>query len=215
MRHRPARIRSAAMPRWLAPGHALRRRRPRLRRWLRLLVVLLAALGIAVVAARLDPLPPPLVGTARATDGDSLRFAGVRVRLLGFDAPELTQSCSRADGEAWACGTAARDRLAELVAAATTTCAPDGRDRYGRTLATCTVAGSDLGAVMVAEGLAVSNGGYGPEEAAARAAGRGIWAGRFIAPRQWREEAADTASPSLAETVWNWFRELTGARSVR
>ena len=203
------------MPPWLTPGHALRRRRPQLRRWLRLVVVVLLGLAAAVLAARLDPLPSPLAGTARAGDGDSLTMAGQRIRLLGIDAPELDQTCSRADGQPWPCGTAARRRLANLVAASTTTCRPAGSDRYGRILAVCTAAGSDLGAVMVAEGFAISSTGYGAEEAAARAAGLGIWAGSFMPPRQWREEAADVAAPSLAEAFWSWFRELTGARSLR
>jgi endonuclease YncB( thermonuclease family) len=193
----------------------LRRRRQRSRRWLRLLVVLLAGFGAAIVAARLDPLPPPLAGTARAGDGDSLTLSGERVRLLGIDAPELDQTCGRADGQLWTCGAAARNRLAVLVAAGPTSCIRNGSDRYGRILATCSTAGNDLGAMMVAEGLALSSSGYPAEEAAARAAGRGIWAGRFVAPRQWRDEAEDAVSPSLAELVWTWFRELTGARSLR
>lgn len=216
MRRRPARIRgSAAMPPWLTPGHALRRRKPWLWGWIRLLVVLLLFTAAAVVAARLDPLPPPLAGMARAGDGDSLTLAGERVRLLGIDAPELDQTCSRDDGRPWTCGAAARSRLAALVAAGTTTCVPDGSDRYRRILATCTTAGKNLGAVMVAEGLAIASSGYQAEEAAARAAGRGIWAGSFVAPREWREGAAEAAMPSLAETLWTWFRELTGARSLR
>lgn len=203
------------MPPWVAPGYSLRRRSSRWRGWRRPLLVLLFGVGAAIVAARLDPLPPPLSGTAGAADGDSLRLSGERVRLLGIDAPELAQPCSRANGSQWPCGAAAHRELAGLVAGVATTCLPSGRDHYGRILATCTASGEDLGARLVAAGLALANTDYRSEEAAARAARRGIWSGSFVPPRQWRKEAEDVAVPGPAEAVWNWFRELTGARSLR
>src|SRR5690606_39154980 len=106
--------------------------------------VMLLFAAAALVAARLDPLPPPIGGTATAGDGDSLRLGGERVRLLGIDAPELDQTCGRAGGGIWACGEAARRRLAELVAGVAVSCRPAGRDRYRRVLATCTAAGADV-----------------------------------------------------------------------
>jgi endonuclease YncB( thermonuclease family) len=41
---------------------------------------------------------------------------------------------------------------------------------------------------MVADGMAVSYGGYWREEREAKAARRGIWASEFQVPRQWRDE---------------------------
>jgi endonuclease YncB( thermonuclease family) len=212
MWRRPGRSRGfATSPPWRAPARLLRRRSS----WWRGLPVLLLLSAAPFVAARLDPLPPPLSGIARATDGDSLRVGGERVRLLGIDAPELDQSCTRPDASLWSCGEAARRELAGLVADAPTTCLPSGRDRYGRLLAACTSSGEDLGARLVAAGLALSSTGYAAEEAAARAAAVGIWSGRFVPPRQWREEAAEAAAPGPLAAIWNWFRELTGARSLR
>jgi endonuclease YncB( thermonuclease family) len=203
------------MPHWATPGHALRRRGP-VRRLLRALLVVLLFAGAAFVAARLDPLPPRFSGTAQAADGDSLRLQGDRIRLLGIDAPELDQLCTAADGSAWRCGEAARQRLASLVAGTAVSCQPEGQDKYGRTLATCEAGGRDIGAALVAEGLAISSPGYTAEQSRARTARLGIWAGEFVPPRQWRDgDVADEAGSGPLETVWIWFRELTGARTLR
>ncbi|WP_332687597.1 thermonuclease family protein [Devosia sp.] len=153
-----------------------------------LAIVILAA--AALLAAVLDQPLPPVAGKARASDGDSLRLGEARIRLLGFDAPELAQDCDGADGRPWPCGRAARDRMAALLSGGAVQCRPEDTDQYGRLLATCTAGGSDLGAVMVAEGLAISSGRYWTEEAAARQRRAGIWAGGFDTPRDWRDDHA-------------------------
>ncbi len=70
------------------------------------------------------------------------------------------------------------------------TCEDLGRDRYKRIIGKCTVAGEDMGAWMVSEGLALAYRRYSldyvDEEAEARAARRGIWAGEFVKPWEWR-----------------------------
>ncbi|MEO5805260.1 thermonuclease family protein [Devosia sp.] len=148
-------------------------------------IVILA--GCAFIASLLEPPPAELSGRISASDGDSFHYGADRIRLLGIDAPELAQSCKRADGAVWPCGRVARDRLAALLSAKIT-CAQDGQDRFGRYLATCQSANRDIGAIMVSEGLAVSSDNYGQEEMAARAAKRGIWVGPFENPRLWRDE---------------------------
>lgn len=172
--------------------------------------------GAAYLAARLDPLPPRFRGVALAADGDSLRLHGDRIRLLGIDAPELDQICWEPDGDEWPCGRVAHQRLSDLVGGTETTCQPDGIDYYGRTLATCTAANRDIAAVLVAEGLAITRGDYAREETAARSARSGIWRGRFVDPRQWRDEdPVNAPEPGFFELLWNWFRELTGATTLR
>lgn len=83
-------------------------------------------------------------------DGDTLRCQAERIRLIGIDAPETEQAKCASER---ARGLAAKDRLRELLAPGFTV-ERDGVDRYGRTLATVRVNGRDVGAVMVAEGLA-------------------------------------------------------------
>lgn len=149
-----------------------------------LAIVVLA--GVAVLASWLDTPLPAVGGSGRASDGDSFHLGDDRVRLLGLDAPELAQDCAGADGARWACGRVARDRMASLLASGPIDCRPEDRDRYDRLLARCAVDGMDLGATLVAEGLAVSAGDYWDEQSAARSARRGIWAGGFDMPADWR-----------------------------
>lgn len=126
-------------------------------------------------------------GTATVVDGDTLTLNHERIRLEGVDAPELKQTCMR-DGASWPCGTLARFALAELVQRGPIFCTSSSRDRYDRRIARCTVSGIDLGEELVRRGLAVSYGrnGYPEAEAEARAAGRGMWAGPFERPQDYR-----------------------------
>ncbi len=145
------------------------------------LVVLMLAVGLAWFRAE----EVVLTGATRIVDGDTLVVAGRRVRLAGMDAPEMDQVCLR-EGHDYPCGIVARDALRALLAGREPSCAVKGRDRYGRDLGRCSVAGVDLGADLVRRGLAVAYGSYAPEEHAARAAGEGLWAGSFTRPDEWR-----------------------------
>ena len=126
-----------------------------------------------------------IAGAAQVIDGDSLVVAGVEIRLYAIDAPEYRQQCFRR-GRPWACGVDATRTLRALIAARPVACRSREEDRYGRTVATCSVEGRDLGAAMVAGGHAVAYGAYQLEEQAARNAGRGIWSSRFDPPSVWR-----------------------------
>jgi endonuclease YncB( thermonuclease family) len=162
-------------------------------------ILLFAAL--AVVAAWLDPPPPPLSGSARISDGDSFRVGDQRVRLLGLDAPELRQTCDTPEGS-WSCGEAARDRLASLLHEGEVNCRPEDTDRYGRLLARCSVGEIDPAAQLVAEGLAIASGDYWREESEAKAAARGIWQGGFQLPRDWRDD--HPRGQGLLGLSWPW-----------
>lgn len=128
-------------------------------------------------------------GSAGASDGDTLSLTGISVRLHGIDAPELAQSCTR-DGAPWACGREAADRLAGLVAGKNVRCEQRDIDDYGRIVATCRAGGIDLAAAMVDAGLAITlphfTTAYVPNEARAREQRRGIWAGTFERPGDYR-----------------------------
>src|SRR5690606_25654366 len=132
------------------------------------LVTLLVIAALAVVVGLLQPPAPQLEGRAQAVDGDTLRLGSTRIRLTGLDAVELEQDCTDKAGKDWACGTAARAFLADAVGKGSTTCRSEGRDRYGRTLARCTVGGADLGDAIVRAGWAVAELDYGLALAEAR-----------------------------------------------
>jgi endonuclease YncB( thermonuclease family) len=68
----------------------------------------------------------------------------------------------------------------------------EGKDRYGRTLATCFLDSEDLNGWMVEEGQAVAyrkySTAYVVQEQEAQAAHRGLWAGSFVMPWDWRKQ---------------------------
>jgi endonuclease YncB( thermonuclease family) len=166
-------------------------------RVLPLLVSLAAALGFGVACAAQERIE----GRAKVVDGDSLEIGTTHIRLFGVDAPEGRQSCTRG-GREWACGAAAAAELRRLVGARAVACLGKDHDDYGRTVAVCTSGGTDLGAAMVRAGLALAyrhySTDYVADEAAAHAARRGVWAGDFTPPRDWRREDHDAAGAAAA-----------------
>lgn len=72
-------------------------------------------------------------------------------RLVGFDTPETKQPRCAAEA---ALGKRATERLRELVKFGPVAIFVQGHDKYGRDLVVLTVAGRDVGDVLVAEGLA-------------------------------------------------------------
>jgi len=142
-----------------------------------------------------------IVGIASVADGDTLDIGPIRIRLHGIDAPEAGQTCRRANGKSWQCGTEATNRLAELVEGREIECSARDRDAYGRIVATCMVDGLDVNATLVEEGLAWAfvryTDDFAEHEAKARAASLGIWQGEAEAPWDYRanlwERAAEAA----------------------
>lgn len=91
----------------------------------------------------------------RVVDGDTLRCGATRIRLQGIDAPELPGHCAR--GRACTPGdpVASTDALRALVGGAAMVCRQTDTDRYGRTVARCSVRGRDLSCAQVEGGFAV------------------------------------------------------------
>jgi endonuclease YncB( thermonuclease family) len=131
-----------------------------------------------------------LEGRPRLVDGDSFHMGGNEVRLVGIDAPEGRQTCTRGHAT-WRCGEESRAYLARLVAGQAVSCRSTERDQHGRYLAVCTGGGRELNREMVASGMALAYGNYEKEEAAARAAKRGLWSGEFQRPREWRRSRGE------------------------
>jgi endonuclease YncB( thermonuclease family) len=137
------------------------------------------------------PPQPAIVGKAWVIDGDTIDVSGTRIRLQGIDAPESDQSCTDSKGAAWPCGREATRELMAHIRGRELTCDRRGLDRFQRVLAVCVLPdGADVNAWMVQQGWALASGFvkiYRSEEAEAEAAKRGIWAGSFMHPQQWRQ----------------------------
>lgn len=90
-------------------------------------------------------------------DGDTITVGGETIRIANIDAPETGRA--KCDAERRLGKVAAR-RTAAIIAAGPVVLhrgdPTSGRkvDRYGRTLATVSVNGKDVGETLVAEGLA-------------------------------------------------------------
>ncbi len=148
------------------------------------LILILALTGPAVAIA---------AGPARVIDGDTLALGPVHFRLASIDAPEIRQNCTDSSGVDYACGWSAKTALADIINDALVTCRRVGWDRYRRQVAVCrTKMFPDLGAEMVRRGWAVDFRKYDTKctyckiEAEAKAAGKGMWVGKFDMPWQWR-----------------------------
>ena len=80
--------------------------------------------------------------------------------------------------------------LAELTGRAPIQCEPQDVDRHGRLVAVCYKGDLDLASHMVRDGWAVAcwrySRAYVRDEDAARRDGRGLWAGVFQMPWDWR-----------------------------
>jgi len=132
--------------------------------------------------------------SAMAIDGDTLRAGSTRIRILGIDAPELSQICRDEHGGKWACGSEAHARLRSLVGLGLVECQSSSTDRYGRPLAVCSTRSvPDIGEAMVRSGYAVSSMSprYWLAELDARYHKRGMWRGSFVSPADWRSGHRD------------------------
>lgn len=135
-------------------------------------------------------------GLAHVVDGDTVIVSGEKIRLNGIDAPETDQLCLSAASRTWSCGVDARDRLSARTHRRAWSCRVTGRDAYERWLADCSVEGEDINRWMVRDGWALSfkrySRRYDVAEALAMNGRKGVWAGAFIAPWDWRARSRET-----------------------
>ena len=156
-------------------------------------------LGLMVATAASTALlakpPATISGYAKIVDGDSLEIGATRIRLFGIAAPEGRQHCTRAAVD-WPCGAEAGKALKALIGSQPIDCVQRDVDQYERVVAVCKQGNVDLGAEMVKAGLALAyrhySNDYVGEEDDARRAKRGMWAGDFTAPWDYRHSTPGT-----------------------
>ncbi|WP_338307210.1 thermonuclease family protein [Bradyrhizobium sp. TM233] len=141
-----------------------------------------------------------LVGRATVIDGDTLEIHGNPIRLWGIDAPEHDQLCRGEDSLQYRCGAKAANELHRFIGARTVACLAVNSDRYGRTVASCSVGGVDLAKWLVVHGHALdwprySKHRYEQEQKEAEKVEIGIWAGSFVEPWRYRRCVGAGRSP--------------------
>src|SRR5437879_9996269 len=114
-----------------------------------------ATVAVLVLVWGPDVFADDLAGQASIVDGDTLEIHGTRIRLWGIDAPESSQLCRGDDSLQYRCGAKAANDLDAFIASRPVSCIPISLDRYGRTVASCSVGGVDLGEWLVGNGLAL------------------------------------------------------------
>jgi len=168
-------------------------------------VVLLSLASEAVCAKEIRGIP-------QIVDGDTVYIGNEKIRLSGIDAPETDQICLDAQGQAFACGVVARDKLQAYSDGREWECDLSGRDRYGRDIGTCYVEGEDINQWLVRNGWALAfrrySVAYVKDEDWAREHLNGMWSGAFIAPWDWRYRGPNTTILGAKEVPTDAQRKL-------
>lgn len=151
--------------------------------FLALFITLFAPISFAneIVSSSTSPV--------KVIDGDSLEIGSARIRLIGIDAPEYKQYCKNAKNNKYPCGLVALEFLKNLIDKNTVICKIHYKDKYDRDLCTCYASTTELNAEMVRSGHAVAylNDTYIKEQQFAKKNKQGIWKGKFIHPRLYRQ----------------------------
>jgi len=171
-------------------------------------------LALVAILARYNPEQGGLSGAAHIIDGDTVIIQQQSIRFLGIDAPEQAQQC-QGKREIYACGRRATKHLRRLISGRMVYCEGWQMDVYDRLLATCYTLRTgkkriSLNEQMVLDGWALSYSSYPRQERSARKAKRGMWAGKFITPAEWRSahNGRDDREVAFVASIWNWIKTL-------
>lgn len=156
-------------------------------------VIIPALLTLVASPARSDGV---VVGVATVIDGSALKVQGTLIHLFGVMAPGLKQTCELGITP-WPCGEKAAEKLTALIEKRQVRCGEVEREPNGTPLAVCFAGETELNRAMVSAGYAVvrwtSGLDYSEEQAIAKAAAQGVWAGTFEDPWTWRKKHESVA----------------------
>ncbi len=158
-------------------------------------IVLLASCFLISLSAQAN-----VQGVARVVDGDTINIGGQAIRLHGIDAPESGQQCNARNGRPYTCGVASQKYLRSL-AGSNVVCTGTTVDAYDRLIGICRSNGVELNRQMVLAGHAVAykkySTDYVTEENQASREQRGMWAGSFEMPWNFRAKRWNTANAQV------------------
>lgn len=151
-----------AVPIKLGRHYRAQRRRKQIARVIFPVGVLTIAAAVGAVIGVSLPADPSVIspgysGTVTgctATDGDTVRCGGERIRLLGIDAPEMPGHCRSGRNCAPGDPYASKQSLAAALSGPIRI-ERFGEDRYGRTLAALSGGSGDLSCLQLEQGQAV------------------------------------------------------------
>ena len=116
--------------------------------------VFILALAVFIFLTAIGSAEPARVADEiKVYDGDTFTLNGERIRIATIDTPELYSPHCDAEKRL---AKLAKARMRQLLGNGhgLVVIRQPGKDRYGRTLATVSVGGSDVGEVLIREGLA-------------------------------------------------------------
>jgi len=138
-------------------------------------------------------------GIAKVTDGDTIQIDKKKIRLLGIDAPEKKQQCSKtwlsvsliSFSKDYPCGQISTDKLKKKINNKLIICKWSNKDRYKRYIAECFKDKTSVNAWMVRNGYAVAYRKYSKkfvsQEIFAKNEKLGLWSGTFMMPWDYRK----------------------------
>ena len=126
----------------------------------------------------------------KVIDGDTIHLKGEKIRFTGIDTPELKQTCIK-EGIEKQCGVTAKQILINKIGNNTVECISQGKDRYKRTLAECSVNNESLSSYLVRSGYAFAYRKYSKlfieDENYAKTNNLGMWSMKFEYPWDFRK----------------------------
>lgn len=135
---------------------------------------------------------PEIKGYPEVVTGSILYLEGIKVKLLGIDAPNLNQICVNHMGSDYNCGEKSVEWLQDWLNGKEVSCHILSRVERGQATGSCFTDDKsyDVAAVIVNAGWAVAytrtTDIYVPYEQQAAEAHRGLWGGTFYRPEDWR-----------------------------
>lgn len=164
---------------------------------------------------------PAVKGYAVALSGSTINVANLNIRLLGIEAPMPGQTCADKYGNPYKCGQEAKVWLQNWLEDKQITCHIVSQIKNKKATGVCFFGQDDVAAVVTNAGWAVAyvkhTDAYVAYEYQANINKRGLWAGKFYKPWDWRKmqnrkikvEIEDDNDSSILDSITSgikgWF----------